>query len=141
MRLYMHCFLRKFCHLCVVASFLFPFWMVPTTSHPITGWGVFLLGFLSCLSILTVVLKLERFPAMVPWLLVLLNLLVMAFPLYKNGILRMLVIFGCGALSTPFLWWSLRTIATRLPSSDRELGRNSPVGKATSKVLSRNCAD
>ncbi|KAH7434953.1 hypothetical protein KP509_06G042000 [Ceratopteris richardii] len=125
----------------IITSFLFPFWMVPTTAHSIAGWGVFLLGSLSFLTTLIAVFKFDQLPVLTPWVLIFLNLLVMAFPFYKNGIIRMLTVFGSASFSTPFLWWSLKTIATRCSNSEREAGKTSPVLKVTSEVSSRNCAD
>ncbi|MCO5586290.1 hypothetical protein L7F22_040229 [Adiantum nelumboides] len=126
----------------VITSFLFPFWWIPTTSHPIAGWGVFLLGSFSLLITLIAIFRFNHSPALTPWLLIFLSLLVMACPSYNNGIIRMLAIFGFAAFSTPFLWWSLKTVATgKCPNAERESDKTSPVLKVASQALSRNCAD
>ena len=104
-------FTRVLPPICMVISFMFPMWVIPTTSHPMAAWAVFLLGSFSMLVTMTILLHLEFRPVLTPWILTSISLLVMAFPFYSNGIVRMLSIFSYGAFSTPFFWWSLKTIS------------------------------
>lgn len=98
----------------VVGSFLLPFLIIPTTVHPFMGWGVFLLGSASLLIVVINVFELPVLPVMTPWIGGFVALLVLAYPFYSNGIARALSIAGYTALSSPFLWWSLREVSVVL---------------------------
>ncbi|GLJ54167.1 hypothetical protein SUGI_1160800 [Cryptomeria japonica] len=99
--------LRKLVPFSVAASYLIPFFLVPKTIHPIMGWGLYLLG---SMSFLLVIIKIFHIPVLavtVIWIEVFGALLVMAFPLYNNGIVRALSVAAYAFFAAPFLWRSL----------------------------------
>jgi hypothetical protein len=93
---------------CIVASFSIPAILVPITAHPLAGWGLSLLGSLALLMSSSRALRLRTVPLLAFWLLLSGSLLVMALPLYKNGIIRAFAIVAYIGLATPLLWASFR---------------------------------
>lgn len=92
----------------MAASFLIPFYIIPTTVHPFMGWGLFLLSSLSFLAVLLCVLPtLHVLHVLAPWLCVNGALIVMAFPFYNNGITRALAIGVYAFLASPIFWKAL----------------------------------
>ncbi|KAG6556025.1 hypothetical protein Mapa_001965 [Marchantia paleacea] len=97
--------------LAIVASFGIPFVIVPTTVHPLMGWGLWLLGSLSLLIVTINIFQLPFLPVFTPWLGFFGVLLVMAYPFYNNGIIRALAIFGYAFLAAPFVWWTFTQVS------------------------------
>lgn len=95
----------------VAGSFLVPAVMIPTTVHPFMGWGVFLLGSLSLLTVVINLFQLPVLPVLTPWIGGMGALLVLASPYYYNGILRGVAIGVYAALATPFLWWAMKKVS------------------------------
>jgi len=91
----------------MVAAYSIPFFVIPRTVHPIMGWSIYLFGALA-LSVLVInVFLLPPLDVLTTWLAVVSMLFVMAFPWYRDGIVRVLAIFGYAFCSAPFLWASL----------------------------------
>eukprot|EP00246_Nothoceros_aenigmaticus_P005181 TRINITY_DN17062_c0_g1_i1.p1 TRINITY_DN17062_c0_g1~~TRINITY_DN17062_c0_g1_i1.p1 ORF type:complete len:511 (+),score=43.46 TRINITY_DN17062_c0_g1_i1:549-2081(+) len=89
----------------MVASFAIPFYVIPTTVHPLMGWGVFLLSSLGFLVVLLCVFPaLAVLPVVTPWLCVVGALVVLAFPYYNDGIMRALAIGVFAFLASPWFW-------------------------------------
>lgn len=95
----------------VAGSFLVPAFMIPTTVHPFMGWGLFLLGSLSLLTVVINLFQLPVLPVLTPWFGGMGALLVLASPYYSNGILRGLGIGVYAALATPLLWWAAKMVS------------------------------
>ncbi|EFJ14850.1 hypothetical protein SELMODRAFT_180548 [Selaginella moellendorffii] len=118
----------------IVMCFVLPFFVIPTTVHPVMGWSVLLLGSLSYLVITANVFQLPVFPTMTPWVGIAGVLVVMALPVYVNGIVRSLAIGTYAFLAAPFLWWALRVVASREVGFAREAlmayGRQEPQQSA-----------
>lgn len=95
----------------VAVSFLIPAFMIPTTVHPFMGWGVFLLGSLSLLTVVINLFQLPVLPVLTPWIGGIGALLVLASPYYKNGIMRVVGISVYTSLATPFLWWAIQKLS------------------------------
>ncbi|KAJ7011413.1 hypothetical protein NC653_001749 [Populus alba x Populus x berolinensis] len=116
----------------ILASYLLPSIIIPCTIHPLLGWGLYLLGSFALCSIAINAFMLPMLPVLTPCLGIFGVLLVMAFPLYPNGIIRCLSIFGYAFCAAPFLWASLVKIMASLQASlEREnffprLGESSP---------------
>ncbi|KAG0578896.1 hypothetical protein M758_4G060600 [Ceratodon purpureus] len=94
----------------VAISFLIPAYVIPTTVHPFMGWGLFLLGSLSLLTVVINMFQLPVLPVLTPWIGGIGALLVLASPFYKNGIMRGVGIGVYTALATPFLWWAIQKV-------------------------------
>lgn len=98
----------------VAGSFVVPAFMIPTTVHPFMGWGLFLLG---SLSLLTVVINLFQLPVvavLTPWLGGLGALVVLACPCYSNGIMRGVGIGVYASLASPLLWWAVKQVSANV---------------------------
>lgn len=107
--------------LVTVGSFILPFFIIPTTVHPFMGWGIFLLGSLSLLIVVIITFQLPVLALLTPWIGGVGALLVLAYPFYKNGIVRALSIAGYTAMATPFLWWAVKEVSAIVDrSSQRE---------------------
>lgn len=76
------------------------------------GWGMFLLGSLSLLTVLINLFQLPILPMLTPWLSGIGALLVLASPFYTNGILRGVAIGAYAAAATPFLWSAMQRVGT-----------------------------
>lgn len=91
----------------MVAAYAIPFFVIPCTVHPIMGWSMYLFGALA-LSVLVInAFLLPPLAVLTPWLAVVGMLLVMAFPWYHDGVVRVLAVFGYAFCSAPFLWTSM----------------------------------
>lgn len=90
----------------LVFSLLLPFVVVPTTIHPIIGWGLYFLGSLSFLVLLGGFISVRNTPLLTPWVLLLINWINMAAPIYSHGLPRFLMVGTLASLSTPSLWWA-----------------------------------
>ncbi|GLJ54153.1 hypothetical protein SUGI_1160330 [Cryptomeria japonica] len=98
--------LKKLIPFCIAASYLIPFFFVPKTIHPLMGWGLYLLGSMSLLIVIMNTFCIPVLAVITIWIQVLGALLVMAFPLYSNGMVRALSVGVYGFLAAPFLWRS-----------------------------------
>lgn len=114
------CAEKKLCHpwaikliiLALVAgSFRLPFYMIPTTVHPLMGWGVFLLGSFCLLTVVNTAFQLPDLPVLTPWLGCIGALFTMGSPFYASGITRGLGIGIYVAMITPFLWWAAKRVS------------------------------
>ena len=94
----------------LVLSYILPFIIIPTTVHPMLGWGVFLLGSFILLLITINIFKLPIFPVMVPWLEGFGMLLIMFWPHHSSGISRSLIMITYACISSPSLWWCFKKI-------------------------------
>ncbi|KAG5248848.1 hypothetical protein OIU76_004456 [Salix suchowensis] len=116
----------------ILAAYILPFIIIPCTIHPLLGWGLYLLGSFALCTVAINAFMLPTLPVLTPCLGIFGVLLVMAFPLYSNGIVRALSIFGYAFCAAPFLWVSVVKIMTSLQVSlEREnffprLGESSP---------------
>ncbi|CAM6036688.1 unnamed protein product [Sphagnum compactum] len=107
--------------LAISGSFAIPFFLIPTTVHPFMGWGVFLLGSMSLLIVTISGFQLRPLGVMTPWLVCTSLLLVMAWPFYTNGIVRILFVAMYACFMSPFLWWALKEIMASVDqSAERE---------------------
>lgn len=114
-----HCTEQNSCHLIVlksmilitlIVSYILPFILIPTTVHPILGWGVFLLGTFILLLISINIFQLHILPVMIPWLDGLGMLLIMFWPHHSSGISRSLIMTAYACLSSPNLWWCFKKL-------------------------------
>jgi len=116
----------------ILAAYILPIIIIPCTIHPLLGWGLYLLGSFALCTIAINAFMLPTLPVLTPCLGIFGVLLVMAFPLYSNGIVRALSIFGYAFCAAPFLWVSVVKIMASLQASlEREnffprLGESSP---------------
>lgn len=125
----------------IVGSYLIPFFIVPTTVHPLMGWGVFLLGSLSLLVVTNSIFQLRPILSVTPWLAGLGMLLVMVWPYHTNGISRSLVMSAYACIASPPIWWALKGIYV---SQDHSLDREplmawTPLKAETTAELSKLC--
>lgn len=95
----------------VTGSFLLPAFTIPTTVHPFMGWGVFLLGSFSLLTLVINVFQLPALAVLTPWLGGIGALLTLGSPIYTNGIMRGVGIGVYTAMTTPFLWWAAKRVS------------------------------
>lgn len=102
----------------MVGSYLLPFLLVPRTINPLIGWGLYLLGSMSIGVLVINAFQLPVLPVLTPWLGIFGVLLVMAFPLYSNGIVRAISVGVYAALAAPFAWWALGRAMSTLSKSD-----------------------
>ncbi|XP_010540829.1 PREDICTED: putative glucuronosyltransferase PGSIP8 [Tarenaya hassleriana] len=98
----------------IVAAYVLPFFTIPQTIHPLMGWSLYLIGSLSLSSIAINALLLPTLSVLTPWLCITGSLLVMAFPLYQDGVVRALAVFGYAFCSAPFVWVSLVRVMSHL---------------------------
>ncbi|KAH9322153.1 hypothetical protein KI387_016792 [Taxus chinensis] len=111
--------LGKFLLFCIAASYLIPFFFVPRTIHPLMGWGLYLLG---SMSLLTVIISAFHIPVLAVvsiWIQIFGALPVMAFPLYRNGIVRALSVAAYASFAAPFLWCSLLKLMAHLDTCNQ----------------------
>jgi len=107
--------------LAISGSFAIPFFLIPTTVHPFMGWGVFLLGSMSLLIVTISGFQLRPLGVLTPWLVCTSLLLVLAWPFYTNGIVRILFVAVYACFMSPFLWWALKEIMASVDqSAERE---------------------
>lgn len=94
----------------LIGSFVLPAMLIPKTVHPLMGWPLELLGALSLLFVMIAMGNLPAIPVLTPWFGIAGVLVVMALPIYVNGIVRALVIGLYAFLASPFLWWAIKEI-------------------------------
>lgn len=100
-----------------VGCFLVPFFIVPTTVHPLMGWGLWLLGSLSLLIVFINIFQLPVTPILTVWFGFLGALLVLANPYYFNGVIRALAIGFYAFFASPLLWWTIKEVHTAIDVS------------------------
>ncbi|KAM7273978.1 hypothetical protein ACFE04_028642 [Oxalis oulophora] len=98
----------------IFAAYVIPFFVIPHTIHPVTGWSLYLLGSFALCSIAINVFLLPMLPVLGPWIGIFGSLLVMAYPWYSNGIIRALSVFGYAFCAAPVVWVSLVKIMNSL---------------------------
>ncbi|KAM7259984.1 hypothetical protein ACFE04_015725 [Oxalis oulophora] len=116
----------------IFAAYVIPFFIIPHTIHPVTGWALYLLGSfaLCCVAINTFLLPM--LPVLCPWIGFSGCLVVMGYPWYSDGVVRALSVFGYAFCAAPFLWVSIVRIRNSLQVTlEREnffprLGESSP---------------
>ncbi|KAK4746539.1 hypothetical protein SAY87_012851 [Trapa incisa] len=118
--------------LSMLTSYIIPFFVVPHTIHPIAGWGLYLLGSFAFSSIAINAFMLPASSVLVPWAGILGVLVVMAYPLYTDGVVRALAVFSYAFCCAPVVWSALvRVLASLQLSLEREaflprIGESSP---------------
>ncbi|XP_047306718.1 putative glucuronosyltransferase PGSIP8 [Impatiens glandulifera] len=106
----------------IVGSYTIPFFIIPSTVHPIVGWALYLLGAFTLSLVTNSVFLLPILPVLVPWFGIFGVLLVMACPWYKDGVVRALSVFGYGFCAAPALWVAMNKVMRSLRVSiDREV--------------------
>ncbi|CAG7907936.1 unnamed protein product [Brassica rapa] len=100
--------------LSVVAAYVFPFFTIPHTIHPLIGWSLYLMASFALSSIPINTLLLPTLPVLTPWIGILGTLLVMAFPWYPDGVVRALSVFGYAFCCAPFVWVAFLKITSHL---------------------------
>lgn len=116
----------------ILAAYTVPFFLIPHTIHPLLGWSLYCLGSFSLLSITINAFLLPTLTILVPWFGIIGALFVMAFPWYRDGVVRALAVFGYAFCCAPLVWTSLVKVTTSLQVSlEREgflprLGEQSP---------------
>lgn len=98
----------------ILAPYIVPFLLIPRTIHPLLGWTLYLLGSFSLSTIAMNAFLLPMLWVLVPWLGIFGALLVMAFPLYSDGIVRALAVFCYAFCCAPIAWVSLMKVLTSL---------------------------
>lgn len=98
----------------ILAPYIVPVLLIPRTIHPLLGWTLYLLGSFSLSTIAINAFLLPMLWALVPWLGIFGALLVMAFPLYSDGIVRALAVFSYAFCCAPIAWVSLMKVLTSL---------------------------
>lgn len=105
----------------ILATYALPFFIIPTTIHPLLGWGLYLLGSSTFSFLAATVFLLPLLPLLVPSLGIFGVLLVMAFPWYSDGVVRGLCIFLYAFCAAPVVWTAaVRTTAAIQSSIDRD---------------------
>jgi len=115
----------------IIGSYLIPFFIVPTTVHPLMGWGTFLLGSLSLLVVTNSIFQLRLILSVTPWLAGFGMLLVMVWPYHTNGISRSLVMSAYACIASPPIWWAMKGIYF---SQDHSLDREPLMAWTTLKA-------
>lgn len=116
----------------IIVAYIVPFFTIPCTVHPLVGWALYLLGSFAITSITINVFQLPMLSVLALWIGIFGALLVMAFPLYPDGIVRALCVFGYAFCFAPFAWISLVKVMSSLQVSlERDaffpkLGESSP---------------
>ncbi|XP_074304004.1 putative glucuronosyltransferase PGSIP8 [Silene latifolia] len=101
----------------VIAAYVIPFCIVPHTIHPLVGWALYLLGSFALSSITINTFMLPTLPVITPGLGIFGVLLVMAYPWYKDGVVRALVVFAYAFCASPILWISYSKVMSSLQVS------------------------
>ncbi|KAG6577686.1 putative glucuronosyltransferase PGSIP8, partial [Cucurbita argyrosperma subsp. sororia] len=105
----------------ILAAYAIPFLIIPTTIHPLLGWGLFLLGSSTFSFLAATVFLLPILSVLVPSLGIFGVLLVMAFPWYPDGVVRGLCIFVYAFCAAPVVWTAAVRMAAAIRSSiDRD---------------------
>jgi len=98
----------------ILAAYMVPFFLIPRTVHPILGWVLYLLGSATFCSIVINVFLLPTLAILTPWFGFVGALFVMVYPWYSNGVVRALFVLAYTLVVAPFLWVSLRKVASSL---------------------------
>ncbi|XP_047339318.1 putative glucuronosyltransferase PGSIP8 [Impatiens glandulifera] len=105
----------------ILAAYTVPFFIIPRTVHPMVGWAVYLLGAFALSSVAINAFILPWLPVLVPWIGIYGVLLVMAFPWYKDGVIRALAVFGYAFCAAPAVWGAfVKVMACLQVSIERE---------------------
>ncbi|KAL0550398.1 hypothetical protein IC582_014908 [Cucumis melo] len=101
----------------ILAAYALPFFIIPTTIHPLLGWGLYLLGSSTFSFLASTVFLLPLLPLILPSIGILGALLVMAFPFYSDGVVRGLSIFLYAFCAAPVVWSAAVRTAAAIQSS------------------------
>lgn len=105
----------------ILAAYAVPFLIIPTTIHPLLGWGLYLLGSSTFSLLAATVFLLPILSLLVPSAGIFGVLLVMACPWYSDGVVRGLCIFLYAFCAAPVVWAAAVRIAAAIQSSiDRD---------------------
>ncbi|XP_043717393.1 putative glucuronosyltransferase PGSIP8 [Telopea speciosissima] len=100
--------------LSILAAYTIPFFVIPRTVHPFVGWSTYLFGSLVLVSLVIYSFQLPPLAALTPALGIAGSLFVMAYPWYKDGIVRALAVFFYAFCFAPVLWVSLAKVMASL---------------------------
>lgn len=105
----------------IIAAYVVPFFVIPHTIHPVIGWSLYLLGSFALCSIAINAFFLPALAVLTPCLGTFGVLVVMAFPWYKDGVVRALAVFAYAFCASPILLVSFsKVMATLQVSLERE---------------------
>lgn len=105
----------------ILAAYMVPIFLIPKTIHPVVGWSLYFLGSFTLCCIAMSVFLLSMLDVLTLWLGFLGALLVMAFPMYHDGIQRALTVFGYAFCAAPFAWNAVvRVLASLQATLERE---------------------
>lgn len=116
----------------ILASYILPFFFIPTTIHPVIGWGLYLFGSLTLLSVSINAFLLPTLAVLLPWLGILGSLLVMANPWYSNGVVRALAVFFYAFCCSPIIWVSFVKVLGSLHASHEKEPFYNILGESSS---------
>ncbi|XP_057976356.1 putative glucuronosyltransferase PGSIP8 [Malania oleifera] len=106
----------------ILTAYIVPFFLIPSTIHPVIGWTLYLLGTFALSSITVNAFLLPMLAVLTPWLGIFGALLVMAFPWYPDGVVRALAVFAYAFCYAPVVWVSLvKVMACLQVSLEREV--------------------
>ncbi|CAH9094226.1 unnamed protein product [Cuscuta europaea] len=88
----------------ILLSYIVPFFVIPSTIHPILGWTLYMFGVFSHLCVVITVFLVPMLTVLVPLFGFLGALLVMAYPWYPNGVVRALAVFAYSFCASPVVW-------------------------------------
>ncbi|XP_042511190.1 putative glucuronosyltransferase PGSIP8 [Macadamia integrifolia] len=103
--------------LSILAAYTIPFFVIPCTVHPIVGWTTYFFGCAVLASLVIHSFQLPALAVLTPALGIAGVLFVMAYPGYKDGIVRALAVFSYAFCFAPVLCVSLAKVAASLPVS------------------------
>ncbi|CAL9130695.1 putative glucuronosyltransferase PGSIP8 [Musa acuminata AAA Group] len=98
----------------IFAAYTVPFFLIPRTVHPLLGWPLYVLGVASLSSIVINVFLLPPLPVLTVLLGISGSLFVMAFPWYRDGVIRALAVFTYAFCCSPVAWASLMKVSSSL---------------------------
>ncbi|KAG0447370.1 hypothetical protein HPP92_028361 [Vanilla planifolia] len=104
---FLHSILKVAVAWSLMATYTVPFFLVPSTAHPVLGWSLYLLGAAALASVAINSFLLPPLLLLTPWFGILRALGVMAYPWYSDGLVRALVVFGYAFCCAPVLWAQL----------------------------------
>nr|PNR48176.1 hypothetical protein PHYPA_012651 [Physcomitrium patens] len=121
--------------------YILPFLVVPTTVHPLLGWGAFFFGSFSLLLSIAKAFKLPFIPVLVPWLTCIGMYFIMLWPYHSNGISRSLLMIAYACISSPCLWWcSKELFFSHNGKNDEELAATwAPLKSITPVEFTKLC--
>ncbi|PKA61088.1 Putative glucuronosyltransferase PGSIP7 [Apostasia shenzhenica] len=111
---FLHSMLKVAAMWSMIAAYAIPFFLVPRTVHPLLGWPLYLLGVTALASIAINSFLLSPLPVLTPLLAFLGALLVMAYPWYSDGVVRVLALFGYSFCCAPVIWIQLMKVMGNL---------------------------